>query len=169
MTRLRAAITEARIWFALRLALGWVFLWAFLDKAFALGFSTGRDATTGAVDRFGDAAWIHGGSPTEGFLRFGLHSAHWLERAFGALAGHAWVDWTYMLSMLLIGLGLITGFRARLAAFGGIVWLVMMYLAGSIWPENNPFIDDHVVYALVLAGIIVRGTAPVAARRHDRR
>ena len=50
---------------ALRLSLGWVFMWAFLDKTFALGFGTGRDGETGVVDRFGDAAWINGGSPTE--------------------------------------------------------------------------------------------------------
>jgi hypothetical protein len=31
-----------RVFALLRLALGWTFLWAFLDKAFALGFSTGR-------------------------------------------------------------------------------------------------------------------------------
>jgi hypothetical protein len=54
----------------LRLSLGWVFLWAFLDKAFALGFDTGRKPDTGVVTRFGDAAWIHGGSPTKGFLKF---------------------------------------------------------------------------------------------------
>ena len=51
--------------------LGWVFLWAFLDKTFGLGFGTGLDAETGVVDRFGDAAWINGGSPTLGFLNFG--------------------------------------------------------------------------------------------------
>ena len=26
------------------------------------------------MDRFGDAAWIHGGSPTDGFVKFGLHT-----------------------------------------------------------------------------------------------
>ena len=31
------------------------------------------------------------------------------------------------------------------------------YTGGSIWPENNPFLDDHVVYAIVLAGIAVVG------------
>jgi hypothetical protein len=53
---------------ATRISLGWVFLWAFLDKAFALGHETGVDPQTGAVDYFGPAAWIHGGSPTAGFL-----------------------------------------------------------------------------------------------------
>ena len=23
----------------------------------------------------------------------------------------------------------------------------------ALWPDNNPFMDDHLVYALVLAGI----------------
>ena len=40
------------------------------DKLLALGFHTGYDQA-GNLDRFGDAAWINGGSPTEGFLAFG--------------------------------------------------------------------------------------------------
>lgn len=42
---------------AARLSLGWVFLWAFLDKAFALGHDTA-----------GSASWVNGDSPTKGFL-----------------------------------------------------------------------------------------------------
>jgi thiosulfate dehydrogenase [quinone] large subunit len=41
----------------LRLALGWVFLWASLDKLFGWGFATPEKN-----------AWINGGSPTKGFL-----------------------------------------------------------------------------------------------------
>ena len=55
-----------------------------------------------------------------------------------------------MASMLLIGLGLMTGVMIRLAAFGGIAWLAIFYLATAIWPENNPFVDEHVIYAVVL-------------------
>ena len=40
---------------ATRLALGWIFLSAFLDKAFGLGHATPAEG-----------AWIDGGSPTEG-------------------------------------------------------------------------------------------------------
>ncbi len=65
-----------RVFAPLRVAVGWTFLWAFLDKAFALGFSTGRVLTeTGAtekIDFFGDAAWINGASPTAGALGFAL-------------------------------------------------------------------------------------------------
>lgn len=37
---------------ASRLVIGWVFLWAFLDKVFGFGFSTPSER-----------AWINGGSP----------------------------------------------------------------------------------------------------------
>jgi thiosulfate dehydrogenase [quinone] large subunit len=65
-----------RVFGTLRLLLGFTFLWGFLDKAFALGFSTGRmldDAgNTVKIAFFGDAAWIHGGSPTAGVIAFAL-------------------------------------------------------------------------------------------------
>ena len=41
----------------LRFAMGFIFLWAFFDKVFGLGFATTADK-----------AWIRGGSPTTGFL-----------------------------------------------------------------------------------------------------
>ena len=53
-------------WAVTRLSIGFVFLWAFFDKLLALGYATGTDRETGAIDRFGDAAWINGGSPTDG-------------------------------------------------------------------------------------------------------
>jgi hypothetical protein len=57
-----------------RIAFGLTFLWAFFDKLLGLGFSTGADtnaagAKTG-IDFFSKDAWIHGGNPTLGFLKF---------------------------------------------------------------------------------------------------
>src|SRR6476469_11030191 len=63
------SVAARRVLAVLRIAFGFTFLWAFFDKLLALGFATGR-APDGTVDRFGDAAWIHGGSPTKGFLGF---------------------------------------------------------------------------------------------------
>ena len=60
------------VWGLLRIAMGWTFLWAFLDKAFALGFSTGRNPETGVIDFFGKDAWINGASPTDGVLIYAL-------------------------------------------------------------------------------------------------
>lgn len=147
--------TAGVVWGLLRIAMGWTFLWAFLDRAFALGFSTGRNPETGAIDFFGDAAWINGGSPTDGVLTFALKGP--FKGLYDGLAGQAWVEWAYMLSMLLIGLALIFGIGTRLAALGGIVWMGIFYTATAIWPEQNPFLDVHVVYVIVLAGIAYVG------------
>src|SRR5215210_886397 len=92
---------------ATRLSLGWVFLWAFLDKLFALGFGTGRNAETGVVDRFGDAAWIHGGSPTEGFLNFGAHGP--LNGLDNVVAGAPWADWMFIMRIAVIAIALMFG------------------------------------------------------------
>jgi thiosulfate dehydrogenase [quinone] large subunit len=150
-----ASVRAGRVWEALRLAMGWTFLWAFLDKTLALGFATGRDPETGVIDFLGPAAWIRGGHPTEGFLKFGTKGP--FAAFFQTLAGATWVDWVYMLSMVAIGLGLILGIAVRPAAVGGIIWMGLFYVAGSIWPENNPFLDNHIVEAMVLAGIAYVG------------
>ena len=153
----RGAVPGGRFWGLLRIALGWIFLWAFFDKLLALGFATGRNPETGVVDRFGDAAWINGGSPTAGFLEQGLHTKGVFVDLYSGLAGHAWVDWMYMASMLLIGVALMLGVLTRLAALAGILWMVLFYTASAIWPANNPFVDDHVVYVIALAGIAAVG------------
>ena len=74
-----------------------------------------------------------------------------------------WLDWVYMVSLLLIGLGLITGVMTRLAAVGGIAWMAIFYLGTAIWPEHNPFLDDHFVYAIVLVGLSWRTPAATTA------
>jgi thiosulfate dehydrogenase [quinone] large subunit len=156
-----------RVFALLRLAMGWTFLWAFLDKAFALGFSTGRvvDEVSGAtsIDFFGNAAWVQGASPTAGVLGFATKGplADFYQTFTGfqmteaGPVASAWVDWVYMLSMLLIGGALILGIGVRLASIGGILWMAIFYTATAIWPEHNPFLDDHIVYAIVLVGLIL--------------
>lgn len=127
--------------FALRISLGFVFLWAFLDKLLGLGFGTCKDA--GALC---SKAWLSGGSPTTGFLggTEGIFSP-----AFRALAGVALVDWLFMLGLLGIGIALFAGAGMRLAAYSGSLLLLLMWLA-ELPLANNPLVDDHIVYALVL-------------------
>jgi thiosulfate dehydrogenase [quinone] large subunit len=67
----------------------------------------------------------------------------------------AWVDWIYMLSMLLIGLALILGVGVRLASIGGIIWMAIFFTATAIWPQNNPFVDEHVIGAAVLVALFL--------------
>ncbi len=105
-----------RVLAALRIAFGLTFLWAFFDKTFALGFHTGYDQT-GQLDRFGDAAWINGGSPTEGFLAFGADGP--FKGFYNSIAGAAWADTLFMLGLLGVGLALTFGFGMRLATAAG--------------------------------------------------
>jgi thiosulfate dehydrogenase [quinone] large subunit len=130
----------------LRIGFGLTFLWAFVDKTFALGFHTGYDAE-GNLDRLGDAAWINGGSPTEGFLKFGADGP--FDSFYHSIAGAAWADWLFMLGLLGIGVALILGIGMRMDCTAGGVLYVLM-LSVELPPENNPVIDDHLLGALTL-------------------
>ncbi|MFC3687954.1 hypothetical protein [Aquipuribacter hungaricus] len=121
---------------ALRLSLGWVFLWAFVDKLLGLGRATPADG-----------AWIDGGSPTAGFL--GNAPTGPFAPAFTAIAGAGWADWLFMAALLGIGSALVLGIGMRVAAVSGSALLVLMW-AAVLPPANNPVVDDHLVYALVL-------------------
>ncbi len=132
---------------ALRIIIGWTFLWAFLDKLFALGYATGRDATTGKVDRFGDAAWIHGGSPTLGFLKFGADGP--FESFYHSIAGATWTDWAFMFGLAAVGVSLTLGIFMRLGIFGAFVMYLMMWSV-VLPPANNPIADDHIIGAAVV-------------------
>lgn len=151
----------ALVWGILRLLLGFTFLWAFLDKLLGLGFATGRNPDTGEIDFFGPDAWINGGSPTDGLLQYGIHTKGPLTAFFQGLAGSTWLEWLFMLSMAGIGLGLLLGIGTRLAALGGIAWMVSIYTATSLFPERNPIVDQHIVYIAVLAGIAQVGAGRV--------
>jgi thiosulfate dehydrogenase (quinone) large subunit len=141
--------TTHRVLAALRIAFGLTFLWAFFDKLFALGFHTGYDQA-GNLDRFGDAAWINGGSPTEGFLAFGADGP--FQSFYNSIAGAAWADWLFMLGLLSIGLALTLGIGIRVAAASGALLYVLMWTV-VLPPENNPVLDDHLLGALTLVAL----------------
>ena len=132
----------------LRLAIGFIFLWAFLDKTFGLGFST-------PVER----AWVNGGTPSQGFLGSDAVTGP-LQPFFAGIASPA-TDVLFMLGMLGIGLAVMLGIGLRISAVAGTVIMVLMYLAE--WPftagtaSTNPVVDYHIIYALAL--IVVAATA----------
>jgi thiosulfate dehydrogenase [quinone] large subunit len=129
--------TASRVFGGLaRISLGWVFLWAFLDKTFGLGYATASKD-----------AWIDGGSPTFGFLSFG--AAGPFKGAYNSIAGATWADWLFMLGLLAIGVALTLGVLMNLAAGAGALLLILMWTA-VLPPENNPIMDDHLIYALTL-------------------
>lgn len=128
----------------LRLGTGFIFLWAFLDKTFGLGFSTPTER-----------AWIHGGAPSQGFLMSDAVTGP-LKGFFAGIASPA-TDVLFMLGMLAVGLAVMAGIGLRLSAVAGTVIMVLMYLAE--WPfaaltaSTNPLVDYHIVYALALIAV----------------
>jgi thiosulfate dehydrogenase [quinone] large subunit len=126
-----------------RVALGWIFLWAFLDKMFGLGHETPAKG-----------AWINGGSPTEGFLGHATKGP--FASIYQNIAGSAWADWLFMAGLAGIGAALILGVAMRFTAAAGATLLVLMWTA-VLPPDNNPFMDDHLIYALVLVVLALAG------------
>ncbi|MCY7396545.1 MAG: DoxX family membrane protein [Nocardioides sp.] len=131
-----------RVWGVTRITLGLVFFWAFVDKLFGLGFATPSERS-----------WLSGGSPTAGFLG-GVEGP--FSGVYTAIAGQAWADWLFMLGLLGIGVALLVGVAMRFAAAAGALLLVLMWTA-LLPMVNNPVIDDHLVYAIVLVGLAAAG------------
>ena len=138
-----------------RISIGWVFVWAFLDKLFGLGHETPSAA-----------AWINGGSPTEGFLS--KAAAGPFAGFYNDIAGATWANWLFMAALAGIGIALTLGITMRIAAAAGATLLVMMWTA-VLPPANNPFMDDHLIYAmvLVLLGLTAAGKTLGLGRRWE--
>lgn len=133
---------EKIIWLKLRLVMSFIFIWAFFDKLLGLGFATTSEK-----------AWINGGSPTTGFLSGAVKGP--FAEIFHSLAGVPIIDWLFMLGLLFIGMTLLFNKYVFWGALAGIIMMVLMWLA-LLFPESNPIIDDHIVYALVLALLAIK-------------
>ncbi|MET9230111.1 DoxX family membrane protein [Lentzea sp. NPDC003310] len=140
----------------LRLATGVLFLWAFVDKAFGLGYATKPEN-----------AWFAGGSPTRGFLsRVDVGP---FDTVFRGIAGAWWADVLFMAGLLAIGVALVLGIGLRVAAAAGTVMMLLMWAAewppaqhtasGEATMSTNPVVDYHVVYALVLVAVAAAPSA----------
>ena len=126
---------------ALRLVLGFTFLWAFIDKLFGLGYATPEAR-----------AWINGGTPAQGFMK---NTEGFAADFFKNIAG-PWADWLFMAGLLGIGVALIAGAGLKIAAWTGALLLALMYIAEfPVGAEGatNPITDSHWIEALAIAVI----------------
>lgn len=129
-----------------RIVIGFGFLWPFLDKLFGLYYTT-----------VPDAAWINGGAPAQGYI----------GRIEGPFAGffqifnNSFGDWFFMIGLAGIGIAMIFGAGLRIAAVGGTILMLFMYLAALPGPTTfvdgemirgatNPITDSHWYEALLL-------------------
>jgi thiosulfate dehydrogenase [quinone] large subunit len=138
-----AAAVVRHLLAGIRLALGWIFLWAFLDKTFGLGHDT-----------ISAKSWLNGGSPTKGFL--GSAARGPFTGFYHSIAGTGLADVLFMAALLAIGTALILGIGMRLTAAAGALLTVMMWTA-VLPPAGNPFMDDHLIYAAVLIVLALLG------------
>ncbi|NUU23508.1 MAG: DoxX family membrane protein [Streptomycetaceae bacterium] len=139
----------------LRIILGFVFLWAFLDKTFGYGYAT----------KSGNG-WIDDGSPTKGFLSH--VDVGPMASTLRGWAGDTWADWLFMMGLLGIGVALILGIGLRVAAVSGTVLMALMWIAewppakhtdgGDATMSTNPFADYHVIYAVALIALAAIAT-----------
>ena len=150
-----------------RVLLGFVFLWAFFDKAFGWSYATPSAKS-----------WVSGGSPTRGFLK-GV-SAGPMESTFHSWAGSGLIDWLFMLGLLGVGIGLVSGVALKLTAVAGTAMMAFMWMAE--WPlaqhtsagaptmSSNPVVDYHVMFAAIMIALAVSsaGTAFSLAGRWAR-
>lgn len=145
----------------LRIMLGFVFFWAFIDKTFGLGFST----TT-------ENAWINGGRPTWGFLQAasgynfetgeydaanamgingsGAFFTGWADASIGSFR---YLDWLFMLGLLAIGTALILGIGTKVAAWACVLMSFFMFIAAADL-VTNPILDHHVFYAVTGVAVV---------------
>jgi thiosulfate dehydrogenase [quinone] large subunit len=130
--------TARYLWALTRQCLGWTFLWPFLDKLFGLGHET-------TVAH----AWMNGGSPSKGFLSGAVGP---FAGIYQSIAGTGW----FMIGLLGIALALLLGIGMRIAVVARAILLVLMWSA-SLPPQDDLFMDNHIVYALVLLGLAVVG------------
>lgn len=134
----------------LRIALGFLFFWAFLDKLLGLGFATAPAK-----------AWMNGASPAAGFLKNSPTGP--FADIYHGMAGSAAVDWLFMLGLALIGLALLLGIGVRIATSAGSVLMLLMWLA-LLPPKNNPVLDEHIIYILALC-VLYHNWGPIGFSR----
>ncbi len=130
------------LWAVTRLCMGWVFLWPFFDKMFGLGHETA------SAD-----AWINGGNPTEGFLSGAVGP---FSGIYHSIAGAGAVNVLFMAGLLGIAVALLLGIAMKPACIAGAT-LVMLMWSAALPPQNDLFMDDHVIYALLLIGLAAVG------------
>ena len=129
-----------------RITVGLIFLWPFFDKTFGLGFATTSDH-----------AWLSGESPTAGYLG---HLDGAFSGLFGELAGSAWVDWLFMLGMLLVGGAFVLGIALRPAAGGAVAIMALLWLS-ALPLENNPVIDEHILIGVTAVALALANSGEV--------
>jgi len=111
----------------LRLAMGWIFIWSGFDKLITNWSASGYllNATSGPLKDL--------------FVNMGES-----QTALNI------VDPLVVWGQILIGFSLILGIFTRFGLLMAGTMMFLFYLA-ALWPANNPFMDEHIIYMGVFA------------------
>ncbi|KGM12190.1 DoxX family protein [Cellulomonas carbonis T26] len=154
-------VTRAGARYALafgRIVIGWVFLWAFVDKLFGLGYATPAER-----------AWLNGGTPAQGYIGgaegpFAGFFQSTFQNAFG--------DVLFMAGLLGIGLAMMLGIGLKVAAVTGTLLMVFMWMTQIPWVlgGTNPITTSHWVEAalLIIAAATLAGDTAGLGRQWGR-
>lgn len=118
----------------LRVALGWLMLYAGLDKVLSGNWSA--------------AGFLHGAKTFNSFYVFLTQPG-----LIGVV--NFFNEW----GLTLLGVSLILGVFVRWSSVFGAVLMVLYYFASNAFPSvpNGLVVDDHIIYALILILLAVMG------------
>ncbi|WP_248515140.1 DoxX family protein [Salinarchaeum laminariae] len=140
----------------LRVAMGWIFLQAGLEKWTANGIDGIQDQP------------LTGGFSAAGYLNNALHPDNPAQDLFAEMAGATWVDPLVVWGQILIGVALIVGILVRWSAFWGALMMLLFWLShlqGGILAglpvEHGWVVDETVVYVLLLFGLAAIGAGRI--------
>lgn len=119
----------------MRIILGLMLFWGFLDKMFGLGFPTPESMS-----------YLNGGSPTEMYL---VYTDGWFAPFFHWLSNyHAIADVILLAGMFLLGLSMTFGFCKKISTVAFVAMMTLFYLS-AIQPSDNPIFDYHLIYIVL--------------------
>ena len=128
----------------LRVAMGWIFLQAGIEKVL-------------------DPEWS-----AAGLLQFAVPEGNPLIGLWASFAGSPLIDGLNAWGQVLVGLTLILGLTVRWSAFWGALMMIFYWLAslegglGQALPlEHGWVVDDHLIYAFLLFGLGALGTGRI--------
>ena len=75
---------------------------------------------------------------------------------YQSVAGAGIVNLLFMIGLLAIAIALSFGIAMRFAAAAGATMLMLMWSA-SLPPQDDLFLDNHIIYALLLIGLALVG------------
>jgi thiosulfate dehydrogenase [quinone] large subunit len=140
----------------LRISLGLVYLWGFIEQAFGVSYTNTPAAGPGHNTSYG---WHFSYNSANGWITSGFsHSptGQYVDKTHGPLAfipqnlPTGLDDFGWMLAIGGLGIALTLGICMNIAGIGGFLLNILLWFS-TFPPNSNPIIDGtHTIYAFVL-------------------